>query len=154
MIHFHLKESDLHALTSDRLHDARAAFSPSAESFTCMTLLYLHSNCCSPTVTCVQKKKKKKRSLLDRDKKRRTESLQRKSGGGGRFPPHHLMEALVIICLTSMLHIQPACNPTPDQCSLCISTDPPPTPRQVCAGERWTRAPVNANVCPRVRRGL
>ena len=37
----------------------RSQSSPlSMNCFTCVTLLYLHSNCCSPTVICAQKKKK------------------------------------------------------------------------------------------------
>ena len=44
----------------------------SMNCFTCVTLLYLHSNCCSPTVICAQKKKEDSFSKR-RDKERRTE---------------------------------------------------------------------------------
>lgn len=63
-----------------------------------MTLLYLHSNCCSPTVTCVQKKIPPG-SRQEKEDRVAGEEGEAEPEAWLRFPPHRLIEALFIVCL-------------------------------------------------------
>lgn len=49
------------------------------DCFTCVTLLYLHSNCCSPTLICAQKKRER-----ERQQERESFISNRETSSGGQ----------------------------------------------------------------------